>query len=121
MAKSIRAARSAEQQQGLLQAVTEAATAASAPATPTAQPGDAGRSAAAATAQKPSEYSKGYTRLRDNCPVPDWFVDRDGKDPDNWHTKREREIHNQKSGEPAAKRQRPFGSGSHGNKRKGAK
>ena len=53
--------------------------------------------------------------------MPDWFVDRDGKDPELWHTKREREVHNQQADKPAAKRQRPFGTGSHGNGRKDGK
>ena len=48
--------------------------------------------------------------------MPDWFVDKDGKNPDDWYTQREREIHNQREGRPH-KRNRPFGSGSHGNQR----
>ena len=44
------------------------------------------------------------------------FVDKDGKNPDDWYIQREREIHNQREGRPH-KRNRPFGSGSHGNQR----
>ena len=48
-----------------------------------------------------SGFSKGYRR-KDGCPVPDWFVDKHGKDKDSWKTKREME----KSGAGGAKRRR---------------
>ena len=59
-----------------------------------------------------TDFRKGYKRP-DGCPVPDWFVDEHRKPVEKWQTKRERGF----AGGGGGKRHKPFGSGSHGNKR----
>ena len=39
---------------------------------------------------------------KDGCPVPDWYVDKHGKDKDTWKTKKEMD----KSGVRGVKRRR---------------
>ena len=72
------------------------------PATPVATGlGAADAAPATSSKQDSSGFSKGYRR-KDGCPVPDWFVDKHGKDKETWKTNRERE----KSGAGGAKRRR---------------
>ena len=114
MAAYIRAQRQTERQERLIEAVTEPRVSPGTPAavrestttagvnTPTQAAGEAGA----------GDFRKGYKRP-DGCPVPDWFVDEHRKPVEKWQTKRERGFASGGGG----KRHKPFGSGSHGNKR----
>ena len=74
------------------------------PATPVAAghgAADEGQTTSSKQEGASSGFGKGYRR-KDGCPVPDWYVDKHGKDKDTWKTKKEMD----KSGVGGVKRRR---------------